>query len=306
MPHPRRVTAAFLCFGILSTAFSCGDPGGSDDSGGKGDRSLKGNYNDCVVFGDNSVCIAGEKVPKARDKIREGKPVFRADAEYDWSVDDKPEFSWQLDRKLTAAEVGKMQSIGEGISTPNGKQAQRELRKFLHSIGAQPTLEGETGVKLELMGTTSDKVVITDFEAMLDPASCHDSSAVTFITLATAGGVKVGRLDFDLDEEPSVAQLMSESGESVKYAAERHEELSTKDSPSPFVVRSHTQRKQVCDWVIAAKFKTPEDEGVQIIDNGKKPFTIGYANKAADVWYYDLDRHLKPGGGKPFARRNVR
>ncbi|WP_158812171.1 hypothetical protein [Streptomyces fulvoviolaceus] len=258
----------------------------------------------CVIFESHNVNCGESEKPSAEDKMAKNEDVFSVDMEYSYRVQDKEEFSWALDRKLTADEVTTLQELGKGLYTPDGKRTDKQFREFLHGIGARPALQGETNFAMQLTGTTGDKVTVTDFEA--EVSSCRASKAVTFITLAMAGGISVGDISFNLDEHPPKAWIQSEdpSAPPKLYASVRNESLSFSDAASPLKVKASTARKgRLCEWKITAKFVTAGKNGTQEINNKGKPFVIEEFGNVTDVWYYDLDYRLKPDG-KVFARQS--
>jgi hypothetical protein len=254
----------------------------------------------CVIVGDGNDCRVAlpSNGPKSGDQIKAGKPLFRARVSYDWTHADHKEFSWVLDRKLESDEVAQLQAVGAKL----GDGVDADLREFMNSIGAQPVLTGETGLNLRLYGITSDKVTVRDFEARILPKSCRDTKYRTLVTLSEAGGLSVGKMEFNLDEDPAAAHIYDPAGsaEPKPYPSERYESLSTSNDASVLRVHAVSSRKQTCDWMLYAKFETADEKGVVPIGDAKgKPFVIHYP-QPVDTWYYDLDARLKPDG-KPFA-----
>lgn len=259
----------------------------------------------CVNIKSRNVNCGDNEKPSAEDKMVKNEDVFSVDMEYSYRVQDMEEFSWALDRKLTADEVTTLQELGEGLYVPDvSKRTDKQLREFLHGIGARPALQRATDFAMQLTGTTGDKVTITDFEA--EVSNCRVSKAATFITLTTAGSIGVEAISFNLDEHPAKAWIYSDdpSVPPKLYASVRNESLSFADTASSLKVNASTARKgRLCEWKITAKFVTAGKDGTQEINNKGKPFVIEDFSNVTDFWYYDLDYRLKPDG-KVFARHS--
>ncbi|KUO06500.1 hypothetical protein AQJ67_00625 [Streptomyces caeruleatus] len=259
----------------------------------------------CVNIKSRDVKCGDSEKPSAEDKMARNEDVFSVDMKYSYRAEDKEEFSWALDRKLTADEVTTLQELGKGLQVRDvSARTDRQLREFLHNIGARPALARATDFAMQLTGTTGDKVTVTDFEA--EVSNCRASKAVTFITLATAGGIGVEAIGFNLDEDPAKAWIYSKdpSVPPKLYSSERNESLSFTDTASSLNVKaSMTQKGRLCEWTITAEFVTAGKNGKQEIDNKGKPFVIEDFSNVTDVWYYDLDYRLKPDGGV-FARKS--
>lgn len=259
----------------------------------------------CVNIKSRNVKCGDSEEPSAEDKMAKNEDVFSVDMKYSYRVADKEEFSWALDRKLTADEITTLQELGKGLQIRDvSKRTDKQLHEFLHNIGARPALEGATDFAMQLTGTTGDKVTVTDFEAKV--SNCRASKAVTFITLTTAGGIGVEAIGFNLDEDPAKAWIYSKdpSVPPKLYASERNESLSFTDTASSLDVKaSMTKKDQLCEWTITAEFVTAGKNGTQEITNKGKPFVIEDFSNVTDVWYYDLEYRIKPDG-KVFSRQS--
>ncbi|MDO0936478.1 hypothetical protein QQY66_34025 [Streptomyces sp. DG2A-72] len=217
---------------------------------------------------------------KAQDRADQQEPPFaQTDPVYDWSGHGKGGAyqSWALDRRLTAAEARVLRGID--LNDPRSKD---RLAHWARSIGARPILERpEVVLTFQLRGTRTKPVVINQFRANVDEATCRTSKAVTVISFTSQGGGAPAQLTFDLDDPHPVAELEDEKG-SGPYQARRFDSLSADGDPSGFRVEAYSKR--TCQWTIEADWEDSFGKDTFTIDDNGKPFVIEAPVHATELW----------------------
>lgn len=220
---------------------------------------------------------------RAQDRADQQEPPFaQTDPVYDWSGVAKggPYESWALDRRLSAAEA----RVLRGIDL-NDPRSNDRLARWTRSIGGRPILDRpEAVLTFQLRGTRTRPVVINEFRANVDEATCRTSKAVTLISFTSQGSGGPAQLIFHLDDPHPVAGPEDEDG-SGPYRTRRFDSLSADGEPSGFSVEAYSQR--TCEWTIEADWEDSFGTGTFTVDDNGKPFFVEAPVHATDLWVDD-------------------
>jgi len=224
---------------------------------------------------------------KASDAIEAAKEPFAWKMNQDLPVTD-PWESWEIDRKLTAAEELELRSI-DG----NDKSA---VWKFVQHLGGRRVRGYAATYDLQLTSEREQNVLITELGAQA--THCWDPKVKTRISVATGGTEPWEEVFFEINPDKSGVPAMTwerapdtpeyEAPEGVRF--KKAISLSKTQTPGLLSVTPYLSEEKDCEWKIDLEFNVNSgpSERKSITEDalGKKLVVYGMRTGGTDDWTF--------------------